>query len=147
MKAKTKKEKKTIKKTVDTDMFVFKKESGDTPMNLSEIRDALCEYQAVQRGGYWEHDEEKDKELIYKWHRAIDASITVLSILEKVCANFAMMKDFICNGDYPKVIPSPKSEEMEERKFAELSNCEIIGRAVQKKDNKSKNKKGKKSDK
>lgn len=100
------------------DMVEERKQKGNTRMPIHKILSSLREYQAIQRGGYWEHDPKNDARRIKEWHRAIDAAIYVVEAVAKTETLFKTLQSVVERGDYPMVVPSDKSVNMDvERLF------------------------------
>lgn len=113
------------------DMVEAEMQSGNAPMTVAKVLSSLREYQAIQRGGYWEHDAKRDAKRIKEWHRAIDAAIYIVEAVAKTETLFKMWNAVVNKGDYPMVVPSEKSKRMDEdRIFGKGDKCVVVGRGV-----------------
>lgn len=134
---------KKVKKVETADVGAVKKyssliegeaQSGNAPMTLKKVLSLLREYQAIQRGGYWKHDDDGDSKRIKVWHRAIDAAICVVDEVSKGGRSLSAVTEAIAKGDYEKIVPTEKSVKMDEdRIFGKADKCVVVGRAVRRK--------------
>lgn len=138
---------KKTKPTSKDDMVVATECKRDTPLVLPEIIEELKEYLTVQRGGYWEHaDHATEMSRIKRWHRAIDAAIFILSVLQKQDILGCWVRKNMLEGNYPKYMPSAKNLEMEKSLWMEMagSRCPNDKKAKAAKPKKTVKAKGKK---